>query len=214
MSQRQIIVGSGWIKLQVSTDLPDDFMRAAAAKAAAPFSGATGSAVVQVMRTGKGSVRDQFVAQTEERESGSQAWPKTKAFGTQPAPARTLHRTGTLQAAWEGMQGGTATRSDASVSIGVDESVVPYAGIFQRRTAARWRANPAHRSKGGKLRAQLKLGMTFGVWASEEHMLSGWGIPPRRVGAGKRMRAEVAATVITDVVALATGRPMPSKAVS
>lgn len=180
-------------------------MRAAALKASRPFSGTTGRAVVARMRKGKGSVQEQFEREREETETGTRKWKKTKPFGKMPAPDRTLHRTGALQAGWTGGAGSIKEVTDTAVGIGVDGSVIPYAGIFQRNSPARWRANPNHRGEGGRLKAFMKLGRAFGVWVSEEHLLSGWPIMPRRVGVGRAMRVGIADVVLSDIVAIASG---------
>lgn len=46
-------------------------------------------------------------------------WPKTEAFGTIPAPPKTMSRTGTLAAAWQGGSGGFERIGESAVEFGV-----------------------------------------------------------------------------------------------
>ena len=79
-----------------------------------------------VMRKGDGSVQDQHQRQAMVGRNGRVApWPRTKAFGNQPAPAQTLKREGRYLAAWTGDGPGAITRvTRTGAAIGVSAAAV------------------------------------------------------------------------------------------
>lgn len=103
-------------------------------------------ALADVMRRGPGSTGDQFARQTEMAARASLFWKRTQPFGNRPAPARTLHRTGALQAAWTGTGPGAVTDVRANgVRIGVDRVRFPQARMFQRSGVTAIRITPKMR---------------------------------------------------------------------
>lgn len=108
-----------------------------------------------VMRRGPGSTQDQFARQTEMGARSSRRWKRTAAFGNRPAPTRTLHRTGALEAAWTGGPGAITERGPRGVAIGVDRVRFPQASVFQRSGLTPVRVTS---------KSRIFLGMEFGVW--------------------------------------------------
>lgn len=110
-----------------------------------------------VRRGGPGSVQDQFRRQAETGMTSSSFWKRTEPFGSRPAPSRTLHRTGSLEAAWlgNGPAAITETNRANTVRIGVDARIMPQAAVFQRAGVTMIRVTP-------KMRAYV--GLNFGVW--------------------------------------------------
>lgn len=148
------------------------------------FTPALQKRVVGVIRRGKDSLAVQYGRQTTIGFSGNTKWPKTKPFGTKPAPAKTLQGSGALRAAWLGEGPGSleSVSSDGStLTVGVDTGMLTYAAVHQSATPTVVKANPANRSKDGRLKMFWKLALTFGVYVSEEKLLAGFTIPPRRL---------------------------------
>ena len=144
--------------------------------------------VHQTMRFGPGSINDQF---NREAEANGASWPKTKPFGTRPAPAKTLQRTGSLLSAWVGRAPGSVSAATPnSFMVGVDTNILPQAGVFQAQAPTIIR--PRKKAKGGKGTAMhYFLGLTYGVWISEARLAAGLSIPPRRVAVGTEMQVRV-----------------------
>lgn len=134
----------------------------------------------EVMRSGPGSVAEQFAAESEISPRGSSPWPATAPFGRRGMPERTLNMTGRLEAAWLGIGAGSITRlAPNAVTVGVDTQVMPHAAVFQSETPTVVRGRA--RGAGGRLAMFWYLGMQFGVWISEARLLAGLLIRPRRV---------------------------------
>lgn len=151
---------------------------------AAGMTGAGGQAVAFVMRQGEGSVENQFRRTVYlNKRGGRQPWKKTQPFGRQPAPPRTLHRTGKLEAAWTGRGRGSITvLQRRSVKIGVDTRLFPQASRFQSIGATLTRPDPSRALIRGRSPMAWFLGMQLGVWISERRLQMGLRVQPRRVG--------------------------------
>ena len=110
-----------------------------------------------IRKGGPGSIADQYARQAEMSRSVSSMWKRTQPFGRQPAPKRTLHRSGALESAWTGGPGAiTDLASDPyGVAVGVDTRRFPQAAMLQRQGVTMIRVTP-------KMRAYV--GLTFGVW--------------------------------------------------
>jgi hypothetical protein len=161
-----------------------------------PLVDPVGKRVVEVMRFGPGSVADQRRRQLYLSASGGvQPWPRSKAFGNRPAPARSLHRTGNLDAQWAGRAAGSfeAIKPDR-VQIGIQG----YGAVHQRERSTTVRAR--RRGKTGRLSMQVTLGLTFGAWISARKLLAGLVIPPRRVGVSPEMLRRAAEVVVRGLV--------------
>jgi hypothetical protein len=114
------------------------------------------SAMADTARRGPGSAEDQFRHQAEMAMNASFPWKRTLAFGSRPAPRRTLHDKGALEAAWTGRGAGSVTRHGPNgVTIGVDSRVFPQARMLQRAGITFIRVTP---------KSRLYLGLAFGVW--------------------------------------------------
>lgn len=112
----------------------------------APLPRSVGDGLAGVMRQGPGSTGDQFARQTEMSMRASFFWRKTQPFGNRPAPARTLHQTGALEAAWTGRGPGARTIHRANgVAIGVDPVRFPQAATLQRSGVTARRITPKAR---------------------------------------------------------------------
>jgi hypothetical protein len=126
----------------------------------APLPASVSLGLAGVMRQGPGSTGDQFARQAEMGARASIFWKRTLPFGNRPAPARTLHRTGGLQAAWTGTGPGAVTETRHNgVRIGVDRVRFPQARMFQRSGVTPIRVTP---------KSRVYLGMEFGVWLRKD----------------------------------------------
>lgn len=193
-----MFASSGFISVNVKVGTAarfDDVL----ARAEAPFAGETGRAIAAAMRTGPGSTGEQFAGSREISMSGSTAWRKTQPFGRRPAPARTLVRSGALEAAWTGAGAGATSRfGPKSVAIGVDTNVFPQAAVFQSRNGAVVRA----RKKGARGLPAMYwfLGMQYGVWCDPWKLAStGFLIRPRAVSINPQVLARVQGIVIEGI---------------
>lgn len=156
-----------------------------AARAKAPCAGASGEAMLDIMRHGEGSIAEQFASTTEYTLSGSNPWPQTLAFGALEPPSSTLHRSGDLMGAWTGEAGSISEVTDNRVETGVSGAAFPDAHVFQSETPTK--IVPTARNIRGGLAMQSFLGLNFNVWLTAERLLQGLVIMPRRVGIGSVM---------------------------
>lgn len=110
-----------------------------------------------IRRGGPGSIQDQFRRQAETGMRSSSFWKRTQPFGRRPAPARTLRRTGSLEAAWLGTGAASITETSRAntVRVGVDARLMPQAAVFQRSGITVIQVTPKMR---------LYVGANFGVW--------------------------------------------------
>jgi hypothetical protein len=118
-----------------------------------------------IRKGGPGSIEDQFRRQAEMGRLSSAPWLRTQDFGSRKAPARTLHRSGALEAAWTGGPGSvTLVDEPHTIGVGVDSKRFPQAAMFQRNGIT---VIPITR------RMRMFVGMTFGVWfkASKQRIL-------------------------------------------
>lgn len=160
-----------------------------------PFYGDRGRRALGVIRfTAKDSVAAQFAQERHVDGTTVTPWPKTKAFGNRPAPAKTLQRTGAYRRAFLGQSSqGYQKITEKAIEFGPDPAQVPHVKVFQKRgRGTRVKADPTRRVEGtgplaGRLKMVAKLGMEFGVWVSERKALKGWIIKPRRVGFSQGM---------------------------
>lgn len=181
---------------------PTPIFEGVRARAAAPFAGEAGKAAVAIMRHGPGSTEEQFAVGAEFTRNGQHAWPPTKPFGNREPPASRLVRSGGLRAAWTGTGAGAVERVTAtSVAIGVSTSVHPQAAIFQKDGPTLIRAK--RRTANGRLAMQFFLGLTYDVWISQEKLLAGLRVDPRRVGIGRVMIRRLTDSTLAYI---ATGR--------
>lgn len=139
----------------------------------APLPQSIGAALAEAIQRGRNcaSVEEQFRRQTEIGRGVTLPWKRTRPFGTRPAPARTLHATGALEAAWTGRGAGSVVHfTGRSVSVGVDRVQFPQVTVFQRRSPTLIRVTPKMR---------MFLGMEFGVWLRSA--TTSITVDPRRV---------------------------------
>ena len=154
--------------------------------------GAVKSQIFKTLRTGPGSFEDQFNKQATITGAGKQrSWKKTKAFGTQPAPSRTLQRTGRYRNAWLGKGAGSVSRLfGMNMAVGIDSSVFPQAVVFQGRAGSVTRQKVTPRQRG-------LFGMKFGVWLKVGHTLVN---TPRAVRFNNRIRGRIWATLAEYII--------------
>jgi len=168
------------------------------------FTPALQKRVVRVIRRGKDSLAVQYGRQTTIGFGGNVKWPKSKPFGSKEAPAKSLVSTGALKAAWLGEGPGSLERvsSDGNeLTVGVDTGVLVYAGIHQSATATVVKANPANRSPGGQLKMFWALFFKYGLRISEEKLLAGFTIPPRRLALNDGIMSRVGEMVWAAILA-------------
>lgn len=156
-----------------------------------PFASGGYLVAAHVMRNGSGSVSEQFRTTTYHTRGGARvSWKKTKAFGRLPAPKRTLHRTGSLEAAWTARGSGSFTaHTGTKVVIGVDSRRFPQADRLQSISATLTR--PRKKGAQGRSRMHWFLGMRFGVWISDRRLNMGLRVDPRRLGINPEMMKRV-----------------------
>lgn len=155
-----------------------------------PMRGGGHRVVAHIMRIGGGSVSDQFRTQTYFSQFGARVpWKRTKPFGTQPAPRRTLDRTGALKRAWTGGTGSVTRHTDVKVQIGVDQTRFPQAGRLQSTSATLTR--PVHMGARGRTKMHWYLGMKLGVWISDRRLMMGLKVQPRRLGVNPEMMKRI-----------------------
>lgn len=151
-----------------------------------PFAGQRGKDCLRAVRTGKnpGSVQTQFRSGTYIGISGSRAWKKTRAFGAKPAPKATMIREGKYQSAWLGRNFYSYDKvEDTRITWGVKRQFFGQAKIHQGNVPFRIKANAFNRTRGGRLRMQIKLYYLTGKWFSEDYLLNhGFLIEPRKIG--------------------------------
>lgn len=162
--------------------------------------------VFQAMRFAPGGgVATQYASQAEISMGGLLPWPKTHAFGTRPAPLRTLHESGALESGWLGGAGSISRATPNSFAIGVSAAAFPQARVFQAQGPTVIR--PRKMGKRGRSAMAWRLGMLFGVWLSEERLRQGLVIQPRRVSINREMlravRAEIRSYLLGKQQALA-----------
>jgi hypothetical protein len=146
----------------------------------------------RVMRQGGGSVAEQRRRQATQTASGAEVpWQRSKPFGAQPAPARTLHQTGALDAQWAGVGPGAITEAtSAKITIGV----TGYGALFQR--PGPWLVRAKRLARGGKLAMQVYLGLAKGAWIRSETLRRGLRNVPRRVSISRRMLTRAGTALI------------------
>lgn len=185
--------GDGWIKVEIVNaslqPIPGALLRAGTFLLQ-PFRDAKvrKDALLQVRQRGPDSVGKQFAGGYFASPTGAaRAWPRSKPFGTRPAPARTLNRSGKLRLSWTTDGSGSFTR--AAGDLLAFGSTLPYAAVHQSRTPTIVR--PKRKARDGRWAQFWKLALTFGVWLSEEKLRRGLVIPSRRVGVGRKSLALV-----------------------
>ncbi len=141
---------------------------------------------------GEGSVRDMF----ERGMSGDGIpWPPPKPFGNYDGANPPLNRSGAYKDAWMDEGPGALTIIAGNrLDIGVDRTLFPQVRVFQKKSSTTIFAKDANRvtKEGrlkGRLKMQVKLGMEYGVWLTEEKLLiKGLVLEPRPVRAGAELR--------------------------
>lgn len=149
--------------------------------------------VSRVMRQGGGSVAEQRRRQATQTAGGAEIpWERSKPFGAQPAPARTLHQSGALDAQWAGVGPGAITdATPAKITIGV----TGHGALFQRPGA--WLVRAKRLARGGKRYAmQVYLGLAKGAWIRSETLRRGLRNVPRRVSISRRMLTRAGTALI------------------
>lgn len=160
-----------------------------------------GKAIVNEVRL---SVGGEFAAQAWSAPDGSiRPWAKSvpfgKAFAMGAGEKKPLVKTGAYFEALMGRGAGAVERVTArTVTVGVDTTAFPFAGVIRGGTGAEIRLSPTiilprkrvagwqPLTKRGKPRAYqtqfsmwYRLGLELGVWLSEKTMREGLRIPPR-----------------------------------
>jgi hypothetical protein len=199
-----------FLKVEFSAAGLTDRFATARAVLEKPFAGSTGIAAIAAMRRGgAGSFAQQFAVESEWGMSGQKSWPKTKDFGTRKAPPKTLGG-GPLQAAWLGGAGSleTVEQGGRAIAVGVSGSALPYAGVFQRTGPTIIRAK--RKTKSGQYAMRIFLGLTFGVWITNDKAELGMVVMPRRLGVNRLMLGRIVELIVKDTVAASLGKPLPS----
>jgi hypothetical protein len=147
----------------------------------------------RVMRQGRGSVAEQRRRQATQGPTGAETpWKRTGDFGKVRAPARTLHRSGSLDQQWAGVGPGAITRA---TSTKVEIGVTGYGALFQRRAA--WVVKAKRLARGDRrLAMQIYLGLAKAAWISEAKLRRGLRNVPRRVGISRHMLRRTGDVVI------------------
>jgi len=170
--------------------------RSAQAKAvlSEPFLGGRGQEAAKIMRTGTKGVAQQFRDSTEYRGAQAIPWAPSHAFGTKPAPKKTMVGTGLYRAAFLGGAGSITKISKDAVEIGVDRDLFPQVAIHQGRSASRT-IRPKKRTASGGFAMRFFLGLTYGVWFSDKRLARGLKIARRRVSVSSDVRKSVAKVI-------------------
>ena len=169
---------------------------------AKPMLGDRGKATAKIMRDGTRGIKAQFAAQSEFNKNGSVPWDKTQPFGTRKAPRYTLRRSGKYRSAWLGGVGSVVKIKNNEVTIGVDKGVFPQVKIHQgpgRSTRIFPKKKITKGPHRGDWRMRFLLGLTYGVWLSNERISLGFKIPHRRLSISTEVRKEVAKMVGAEV---------------
>lgn len=182
--------------LDMSFKVQTALLKSMSQRVAVGLGSPVGERAAAIMRLGPGSVGDQFAQQATHGEGGIAAWAPAKAFGNRAAPPKTLERSGGLRRGWTGRgPGGIVQVATDRVAVGVDASVFP-AVVAQMHGAT---IRPKRMGKRGRSAMGWFLGMTYGVWLSEERLRRGLVIPARPVAVNLAMSGRVAKLIATYV---------------
>ena len=174
-----------------------------------PFSGSTGRASIEAVRFGPGGFARQFADEAEYYNQTKTPWPRTQPFGSRPAPSKTLVGKGRLRAAWLGGSGAIGKiEFGKRITVGVSGASVPYAGVFQSDIPTIVRAKK--KTKSGQYAMRIFLGLTFGVWITNDKAKLGMVIRPRRVNVNREMVLNIVRIIAEDANAAVAGKALPS----
>lgn len=154
-----------------------------------PMLGQRGVRFVALARNGAGGIREQFADERGQTSRGSEPWKRTKAFGSRPAPRKTLQASGAYRSAWLGGPGSITKISARSFTIGVDSTMFPQVTAFQ---------SPQGRRIGVTQRMRAFVGYAFGVWMRKATRTI--LIPRRAVGLGSKSKRTIAAAMKDEVM--------------
>lgn len=119
------------------------------------------------------------------RSGGRTPWPRTKPFGTRPAPSATLGGSGSrYNRAWQGGPGGSSRITSRRIELSVN---LPGAAMHRGGTGARpkvrgvTRVRAIRTSANGRDSAmRIFLGMEYGAWISDDTLRGqGLAVPAR-----------------------------------
>jgi hypothetical protein len=176
-----------------------------------------GPQLAKVIRFGEGSIQSQFQTTTAIGFHGTVPWTRTRDFGRRRAPDRTLQPpgyppnapTGELRDAWLGENAYSISVFEPNrVLVGVDTHAKPSlvrAWVFQRTDGPTVsKAIGSHRvAQGrfaGRLKMQVYLGLTYGLWFTEKFLLErGFKNPSRPVLMNPVMLRRLQKLVIQDI---------------
>ena len=92
---------------------------------------------------------------------GTSPWRRTESFGSQPAPSKSLRRSGKLFRATQGGPGYLERITAKQLSTGIDGSVIPYAVFVRGGSTQRPRLSPFLQKVTPKMRGFFRF--KFGV---------------------------------------------------
>lgn len=166
---------------------------------AKPFAGEKGQEAARILRFGPRGIAEQFEDSTEYRLATAHPWKPTEAFGDQPAPFKTMWRTGAYRAAWLGGAGGFTDPTPNSVTIGVKSEVFPQVRIHQsnRSSTKIFAKTPARMKNGGEDWAmRFKLHQISGIWFSKDKVrVVGFKIERRRLSVSSDVKKAIARSI-------------------
>lgn len=176
-------------------------------RASSGVNGTLGQQIAEILRTGPGSVDEQFTRQAlDSAREGRRPWEPVGDFGSRSAPSSALHRTGGLRRAWRGQHSASITQiTPTSVTIGVRGRSMPAAVTHQHGATVKARRY----TSSGRPVMQLFLGMEYGIWFSRERVERGFDIPARPVGISSTGLRRVSEAVALYVVAGRQGAASP-----
>ena len=145
----------------------------------------------------RGSIDEQFAS------GGLGTWAPRKPFGARPGSASPMNRTGAYRRAWTKAGPASVTiYGEKNLTIGVDSIIFPMMAAHQSG-ARSFRVRASARTSKGRLKMQMLLGLTYGVWMPEAKLIAGLEIPTRPV----RMTQGIEASLSRELARyLATGR--------
>lgn len=165
--------------LKLQTEKVPRFLTRMQERVSSGIGGSLGQQIAAILRTGPGSVDEQFTRQAlDSAREGRRPWDPVGDFGSRSAPSSALQRTGSLRRAWRGQHPASITQITAtSVTIGVSR-LLPAAATHQYGATVKARRY----TSSGRPVMQLLLGMEYGIWLPRRRLERGLRIPARPVG--------------------------------
>ncbi len=157
----------------------------------------------QAIAAARSVIHDEFNREAWRPPSGAaQPWQKTGPFGNEPAPAKTLQRSGSLLAAWLGGAGSFQRIEQQQASFGITGMVARIASVHRGQGTQADARVPTRIAVTPKMR--VFLGVVKGVWLRKTttHITI-----PKRVHATDN--PETATRVTALFAAFVAGRPAP-----